>query len=213
MKWLYGDSWDKYPIEEGELWRESHGSILSVCDIFNGLPDYMYHADMIYSDPPWNTGNLTSFFTKAEKSNTHNFNDLANKIFSFVRAMKEKTCYLEIGYQNLDIYLKEMQSIFPFVQYWQIKYYKKYPCYLVRGGISNIAIDYSGMDDSETPFVAMRLEECKSVADMCMGRGLTALAAYDNNKLFYGTELNKRRLAVAIDRICQRGEVFTHEIR
>ena len=38
-----------------------------------------------------------------------------------------------------------------------------------------------------------------------MGRGLTATTAYALGKRFVGTELNPRRLAVAIDKVAQLG--------
>lgn len=210
MKYLYGDSWEKYPIKQGEQWKEANGSILSIADIFNGIPGYMYAADMLYADPPWNTGNITCFFTKAGKKNTHVFTEFAEEVFAFVEKMKDKPCYLEIGKQNLSLYLEKMNSIFPCVQFWEITYYKKHPCYLVRGGNSPVDFNFTGYDDVDTPTCAIQAEgeKIQSVADICMGQGLTAVAAYNNNKLFYGTELNKRRIAVTIDKICKLGGQF-----
>jgi len=36
MKWKYGDSWEKYPIEEGEIWQEPFSqSRIAVADLRN----------------------------------------------------------------------------------------------------------------------------------------------------------------------------------
>lgn len=51
-------------------------------------------------------------------------------------------------------------------------------------------------------------EQPGSVADLCTGRGLTLLAAHKFGAKFYGTELNKRRLAVAIDRAAKAGVFY-----
>ena len=65
MKWKYGDSWEKYPIEEGEIWQEPFSqSRIAVADLRNDLP-FEIEAEMVYMDSPWNKGNVNSFITKA----------------------------------------------------------------------------------------------------------------------------------------------------
>ena len=206
-KWLYGDSWEKFPIENNEIWIEKNtNSKLSVCDIFDGLPNYMYDADMIYSDTPWNLGNITSFYTKAGlQKRCFNFSKFATAIFAHIKNINPKVCYLEIGKQNLKMFKSLMESQFQIVQIWDIVYYKKNPCMLMRGGSSVQEFDFTGIDDENTPFYAVKNESLNCVADFCMGLGATALAAYKFKKLFVGTELNKRRLAVTIDRVSKLG--------
>ena len=53
--------------------------------------------------------------------------------------------------------------------------------------------------------MALQNEVCNTVADLCTGQGLTAVAAYKLGKRFLGTELNPRRLAVAIDKVNKLG--------
>ena len=55
---------------------------------------------------------------------------------------------------------------------------------------------------------AIQAEKPSSVVDLCTGRGLTLLAAHKFGARFYGTELNKRRLAVAIDRASKAGVFY-----
>lgn len=211
MKFFYGDSWEKYPIEEGEIWAEkASGSKVSVCDITKGLPDYMFDADMIYCDPPWSLGNANSFITKAGKTeHIHAFSDFYACLFSYILNVKAKSCYVEIGKQYRTVFEREMRQIYPSVLMWEITYYKKNPCFLIRGGRHAChGVDFDGRDDAETPHIAISMEGPESVSDPCTGQGLTAIAAYKLGKRFLGTELNKRRLAVAIDKANRIGAQY-----
>ena len=38
-----------------------------------------------------------------------------------------------------------------------------------------------------------------------MGQGLVAQAAYKNGKIFYGSDMNRNRLAVAINKVAEMG--------
>lgn len=207
MQYKYGDSWEKYPIKEGEAWADANTrSMVSVYDITSGLPSYMTRADMIYCDPPWNLGNVNSFYTKAGRTDyKDNFKEFYNSLFSQISRISPTVCYLEIGKQNLSVFRSELKSIFSIVQEWPITYYKKNPCYLLRGGPSLQTFDFAGMDEADTPFEAVKNEPVGIVADLCTGQGLTAVAAYRNERGFVGTELNPRRLAVAIDRVNKLG--------
>ncbi len=46
------------------------------------------------------------------------------------------------------------------------------------------------------------------VADLCMGRGLTAIASHKLNIEFVGTELIKRKLAVFIDKMAKNNILY-----
>jgi len=211
-KWLYGDSWEKYQIESGQTWIETNtNSKLQVWDILDSLPDFMLEADMVYSDTPWNTGNITSFYTKAEKEKRCEFAQFANTVFSHIAKIKPKVCYLEIGKQNFELYRDKTSELFPVIQVWNIVYYHKNPNILIRGGYDVVKFDFTGKDDEDTPLLTIQQENLSCVADLCMGRGLTAIAAYKSGKRFVGTELNKRRLAVTIDKIAQLGGNWTQK--
>jgi hypothetical protein len=209
-KWKYGDSWEKYPIKPGQVWEEEKtGSLFLVYDIMKGRPGVMFPSGMVYCDPPWNLGNVNSFITKNNSVKyIDEFSMFYKKLFSVIWWYNPSVCFLEIGKQHLPDFEKEMNNLFPSVQTWEITYYKKNPCYLIRGGILPTDFDFTGKDDSETPFLAIQNEGCSCVADFCTGRGLTAISAFRQGKQFVGTELNKRRLAVAIDKIAQLGGKF-----
>jgi len=215
MIYRYGDSWEKYPVQIGDLWVDKKiGSVVSVCDITRTLPEYMLAADMIYCDPPWSLGNVNCFYTKADHPDRiHYFSEFYSSFFSRVRQIHPKVCYVEIGKQNRDEFLFQMQAIFPDIREWKITYYKKNPCFLIRGGHERWQkCDFTGMDDINTPFAAIHEESVQVVADLCTGQGLTAVAAFRLGKSFVGTELNRRRLAVAIDRVNKLGGNYARSV-
>lgn len=206
-KWKYGDSWEKYPIEHREVWTDKRtGSKVSVRDITKELPDYMCDADMIYCDPPWNLGNVNGFYTKADTGYyIDQFSDFYMSLFQRIKLIDPYVCYLEIGNQNKGVFTEELKKLFTVVQEWQITYYKKNPCWLLRGGQEELSFSYSGLDEQGTPLIAIQTERPCVVADLCTGQGLTAIAAYKEHKRFLGTEINKRRMAVAIDKVNKIG--------
>jgi adenine specific DNA methylase Mod len=202
MKYNYGNSWEKYPIEENEIWISGNGSKITVQSIFNSLPYFFHYVDMLYIDPPWNLSNLNSFYTKAEKSDyIDKFEDFYSVLFKRITEINCRVCYVEIGEQNKNVFFDKMKSIFPCVNIWKVTYYKKHESYLIRGSVQECVFDFSGMDDSTTPQKAIEIENINSVGDLCAGRGLTGISAHSQNKIFYGMELNKRRLAVMIDKL------------
>lgn len=202
-EWRYGDSWEKYPIQTGETWVESGGSKIAVWDLFNGLPDFMLEADLIYCDPPWNTGNIRTFYTKAGLKTSKTHREFTEVLFQHIARIDAPTCYLEIGKQNLRVFRTCMATIYPSVQGWPVTYYRHNPSFLVRGGQMPTTFDFTGMDDMDTPLAAMEAERFSVVADLCMGRGLTATVAFGLDKQFVGTELNRRRLACTIEKIAE----------
>lgn len=213
MKWQYGDSWEKYPIVEGEIWGHFPcDSMIAVHDLRNPLPDAMLcshffrHVDLLYCDPPWSQGNANSFITKAGMdSYISGFDTFLDALFGQIRDLRPGTCYLEMGSLHLTDVKSRMGALYPFIQSWPITYYRKNPCHLIRGGPDFSQEDFSGLDDEQTPATAIKAEHPSTVADLCTGRGLTLLAAHANGARFFGIELNKRRLAVAIDRAAKQG--------
>lgn len=196
----YGKSWEKHQIEMNEIWTNGNNSFVSVNDITKTFPDYMYSADMIYCDPPWSLQNVNMFNSKAGKGYVDTFIEFYKYIFIHIKNTSPKVCYLEIGNQNKNIFYNEMKKIFNVVQIWKIKYYNKYDCYLIRGSNDSLDFDYTNLDDTKTPLISIKNEKPNTVADFCTGRGLTGLACLNCGVPFVGTELNKRKLAVFIDK-------------
>jgi hypothetical protein len=209
QKWLYGDAWEEYPIEAGEVWRVlDNDSKVAVHNIFNPLPDFMHTADFLFVDPPWNKGNLTAFYTKAGRDDyVQDFADFEQVLFQRVTEIAPRVCYLEVGRQAVDKWQEALAEFYPCVQRWDVTYYRRNPCHILRGGAAPLDYDYSGMDEQDVIFKAAKIEQYEVMGDMCMGQGLVGMAAYDAGRPFVGTELNKRRLANLLQKLARRGAV------
>lgn len=206
-EWNYGGAYKRYPVKEGEPVIFSDGSTLMAHDIFDPLPEFMRMADVIFTDSPWNIGNARSFYTKAEKvMQIKSFDIFYLNLFDRIKEISPRSCYLEIGKEYLGEYMVEMKRIFPAVTVYNSTYYhrKDNLCYIVQGTRRRKNRHYDGMDEEDI-INAVAESEDGPIGDLCMGRGLVALAAARHGKKFVGTELNPKRLAVCLERLDKEG--------
>jgi hypothetical protein len=206
-QWTYGDAWEHYPIEPGEVWGvPSMGSMVAVHNLFERLPAWMKHADMLFVDPPWNRGNVNSFYTKAGRSDyITDFADFEHALFERIDDLAPHVCYMEVGKQAVDRWATQLAARYAAVQVFSVTYYRKHPCYILRGGSAPTEQDYTGRDEADVIAAVACDEEYAVLGDFCMGRGLVGMAAYRAGKPFVGTELNKRRLAVLLQKLALAG--------
>lgn len=201
--WNYDDAYLRYPCQN-ELITFDNGSKLRVHDIFNELPSFMLEADLLFVDPPWNRGNLNTFYTKADlKNDRGDYDDFYKILFTRIKEIKPTICYVEVGKQYLADFIIEMRKIFKYVTFYNSSYYHKKDniCYVVRGSnnFKKPKLDY--MDEEDIIAWICENEEYTCVGDLCMGRGLVAINATKNKKRFVGTELNHKRLSVTIEKV------------
>ena len=161
----YGNAFARHPVDKGRA-IFADGSCLKTHDIFDPLPSFMREADLIFTDSPWNKGNLRSFYTKADMPLPNvTFEAFYNRLFDCIREISPDICYTEIGKEYLADFILAMRQQYP------------YTC----------------------------------VGDLCMGRGLVAAGALRAGRRFVGTELNHKRLSVALETIAAMGGVYTIE--
>lgn len=203
MKWDYGEAYKRHPIDTG-IAVFSDGSKLKCHDIFDPLPEFMLQADLIFVDSPWNKGNLRSFYTKAETEPPEtDYTVFYKRLFSCVKEISPKTAYCEIGKEYLADFIIEMRKVYKNVTFFNSTYYHdpKNICYIVRGSQKRKTIRIDGMDEEDIIQWICKNEDYNCIADLCMGRGLVAINAAKNEKMFVGTELNHKRLSVALEKL------------
>ena len=208
-KWLYGNAWERFSIKTGDVWGLGNGSWIAVHNIFDPLPQFMLDADLVFVDPPWNQGNLSSFYTKAGRDDYQQFSDFERVLFERIQEIAPKTCYIEIGNQFVDQWYAKLETLYPVLQRWTAVYYRKYPTNIIRGGQYPIDCDFIGIDEARCIEIIAQIEQYRIIGDLCMGRGLVGVAAYKAGKPFVGTELNERRLACLIEKIDKLGGEWT----
>jgi hypothetical protein len=206
-KWRYGDAWEKFPIREGEVWGiPEMGCRVAVHNIYDPLPAFMQRADLVFVDPPWNLGNLNTFYTKAGRLDYRPaFSEFADVLFQRIAEIGPRACYIEIGRQGVVDFVFRLQRLYPVVQQWAVTYYRKHPTWIIRGGAMPTRLALAGLDEATCIKIIARCEEYECIGDLCMGRGLVGLAAYATGKPFVGTELNARRLACLIATVAKLG--------
>lgn len=203
-KWLYGGAWEKFPIEPGQVWQAGTGRV-AVHNLFDPLPEWV-RPDLLFIDPPWNLGNLNSFYTKAERLDyQRDFRDFTAALLERLDQVGPCVCYIEMGRQNAQVYHDHLAKRYSVVQRWDVVYYRKHPTVLLRGAATPTEFDYTGIDEAECIKILARNEAYETIGDICMGRGLVGMAAYAASRPFVGTELNPRRLACLLQGIAKLG--------
>lgn len=207
-KWNYGDAYLRHPIDPAKTVVFEDGSQVKVHNIFAPLPDFMRSADLIFVDPPWNLGNLNTFYTKAERDDyQRSFEAFYKRLFICIGEIAPKTCYVEVGKEYLAEFVLEMKQLFKAVTFYNSTYYhsREKLCYVVRGSSKRKKLPLDYMDEEDIIAWVCENEDYECIGDLCMGRGLVGNHAHRNGKQFVGTELNHKRLSVLLETLSKRG--------
>jgi hypothetical protein len=205
--WEYGGIYHAYDMN-GIIELPNNSKVM-VCDWTETLPEFMKEADTLFIDPPWNTGNMNTFYTKADKEHrSFGFLAFSDTLFNRIDQIEPNYLFIEMGKEHLSYYLEACKKRYKYVTFYNSTYYKKVSnkCYVIHATDDSKRKRYKELEDKDEADIIKWLCEnhsYKCIGDLCMGRGLVGKYAYLNNKKFVGTELNKKRLAVLINFIQQ----------
>lgn len=211
-KWNYGNAYLRHPIGEDEIVVFDNGSAIKVHDIFDPLPEFMKKADLFFVDPPWNLGNLNTFYTKAERDDYQtNFERFYKRLFECIAEISPRVCYIEVGKEYLSEFIQEMKKLYRQVTFYNSSYYhsKDKICYVIRGSLKRKSLPLDYMDEEDIIKWVCANEDYECIGDLCMGLGLVGINAYKNGKKFVGTELNHKRLSVLIEKLASEGGQYS----
>lgn len=200
-KWEYGGLYKKYNMD-GTI--EVGTGKLKVHNIFDTLPDFMKEADCIFSDPPCSTANINSFYTKADRTDYQmSYSPFADRFFECIDEIKPARLFVEVFKSNFEHFKDEISKRYSFVKVYESKYYhnNKNKCWIIQGTDTEEVYDFDGLDESKIIAEICEKVPFECIGDLCMGQGLVGWNAYKNGKKFVGTEINKKRLAVLVDKI------------
>lgn len=200
-KWNYGDAYKKYDMS-GII--NIGTGIVKVHNIFDTLPDFMKRADVIFCDPPCSLNNINTFYTKADRTDYQtDYTPFEKRLFECIDEINPQLLYLEVFKSNKDSFIEECKKRYSQIKIYDSCYYhnKKNKCWIIQ--CSHVAVPEPDIFLDEEDFIKWICKniDYKCIGDLCMGRGLVGYNSFINNKPFVGTELNKKRLAVLIDRI------------
>ena len=182
------------------------GGLLKVHNIFDELPEFMLDADCIFCDPPCSRANINTFYTKADRDDyQESFEPFTKRFFECIKAVSPKQVFIEVFKSNRERFADELKGIFRTVNEYDSFYYnnRKNRCWILhahnQGG--EIRHEIGGIDEEKA--IAYICENVKfdCIGDFCMGQGLVAKYAARFGRRFVGTELNGKRLAVAVERV------------
>ncbi len=208
MNWDYGDAYKRYPIPK-EGWVFGDGSVIKTHNIFEPLPDFMKLAEVVFVDPPWNLGNLNSFYTKASLEERQNsFERFYVRLFSCVSEINPHTFFVVVGKQYLAEFILKTKELYKYVTFYNSSYYHnaKNICYIVHGTkkrTKKLPLEY--LDEEDAIRWVCENVSFEWIGDLCMGRGSVGYYAWKAGKKFVGTELNHKRLSVLVERIKNAG--------
>lgn len=210
MKWNYHDVYKQYNMD-GDIHIGT--GIVRVHDIFDPIPAFMKDADVLFSDPPCSFGNLKSFYTKAEiEERTSQYFAFQKRFFAVVDEISPKLVFIEVFKANKEAFIAELGIRYKNLKVFDSMYYKKPSnhCWIVMASNEPLPdIDLNGIDEEYAIERICERIPFDCIADPCMGKGLVGFYANKYGKRFVGTELNRQRLAVCVQRVTtgERGKI------
>lgn len=212
--WRYSGAHDKWPVEPGDVWVFDTGLARHwfACGDLEGVTPLSALLDkltptLVYVDPPYNAGLARGYRTKAGVDNGPGRKvDIHSLWEAVLRPAKHfgLVAYVETGQGQqaaLEAAINAMGGQVGAA--WEITYYRDKPASLVAADFrARPSFDYpefTGLDDEDTPTVALSRHPRGLVLDPCAGRGLTARAAFMQDWESLSHELSPYRTAEAIN--------------
>jgi hypothetical protein len=175
---------------------------VKVCDLINKMPNFMKRANILFIDPPCSQGNMTSFYTKADKINNNKYELFYKSLFKRIDEIKPDLLFLEVFKSNKDIFFQKCKDIYKYIFVYDSFYYnnKKNKCWIIQASNKiNKKYDINNIDEEKVIKWICKNIKYNCIGDLCMGTGLVGKYSYLNKKSFVGIELNKKRLAILVD--------------
>ena len=208
--WTYGEDGKAFEVQPGDTWtvgphRFRNGSMMDAA-----VDDLADEVSLVYADPPWNQGNLSSFYTKARLAKPTEFKwiDIYRRILELAGS---RPCFVEGGLHEEEAV--RALVVQPHYRRWEITYYRRHSCVLHYCGPEPPPPglnDYlPGRDDEHTPLLVMRAYGAnrdlkRLVLDPCGGCGLTSRSADSAGWRSVSNELHPNRMSVALARLSRQ---------
>lgn len=193
---------------------------LVVGDLTRGYIPQIEHADIVYSDPPWNPGNEKWWRKHAMVDPPESYNKLLDAWCQCVAALKPRHVFCEQSHNAKHRAMHEDAVSrcaiweLPLCETWTVFYGSPgsrsclRPNTLLHYGREPIATDPSGMSGEPMTirvFEGLALAPGMVICDPCIGKGMTSRMAHYFGCHCAGMELNKYRLDYTITWLVKHG--------
>lgn len=200
-KWEYGEVYKKYDMDG--LISIGTGEVM-VHDLTKGLPKFMEKADILFIDPPCSVGNLKTFYTKADvEAEKSDYQLFVEMLFNSISKINPREVFIEVFASNKEIVVEKLKEMYRYIHIIDSYYYhsRKNKCWIVQANNTGNILDINNKDEQNIIEFICKNVNYNCIGDLCMGRGLVGFYSNKYQKSFVGTELNKKRLAVLLERI------------
>lgn len=203
-----GTAW---PVQPGDLWAVGEHRLLCG-DLEVGAADRLraltgQPVALLYTDPPWGRGIHRQFRNKAGVPGEPDHDALMAAIIGL--AAQAESALIEMSNRDLDAFLHYTTAArLPLTAKWKITWDRgKKPCVLLAFQHRFGMPDFTGLDDAQTPEVAVEhlTSPGELVIDPCTGLGYTAAACAKLNRPFLGSELHPNRVSATLERLRKMG--------
>jgi len=211
----YTNKHELYPVEVHDIWKVgNHYFLCSDAEdtaTNNQLLKELLKEQpptLMYADPPWGESNAATFRTKAGVDRGIKNYDLLIESFLTPAIENNLLCYMENGRKWEQRAVNIVGKIGGQVTgSWEITYYRNKPCVLIAADFRETPEsdhpEFSGLDDEDTPTLALQSRPVGTVYDPCSGRGLTARSAEKQGWHSVNRELSVWRMAEAMHSVSQ----------
>lgn len=193
---------------------------LAQADLVNGGVDTFAslirgRVAVVYSDPPWNPGNEKYWRRFAGENPPEDYRKFLDAWCACASACDAEHVFCEqsIIRQHRKMFFDAVDRApswkLPAYWMWTVQYGSpKRPNVLIHFGHKKIDTDpswLSGEKMTRMVFMGLHLKDGDTVADPCMGLGMTSRVAHKFGLNCIGTELNPKRLDRTIDWLLKHG--------
>ncbi len=224
MEWskAYGPDADAFAVRPGDVWQVGPHRV--ACLDLEDEPRaaaWMHWVEreapprgVCFVDPPWGANLARGYRTKAgldgAKGRPVDYPALLRRIIAAMGwAAPTRPAWVEIGGAQAGLALELLAEVgWPVRDSWPAVYANNKPCTIIRAATHGAPLGIAGpagqRDDFLPAFAIARDSapgEC--VYDPCTGRGLTAVSAAGAGRVFYGSELNPRRVSVTLAKLAR----------
>jgi len=113
---MYGDAWEKFPIQPGELYEAGELKHRYICAPFSpkALELLMVEekADLIYTDPPWDTRIANDFrkWVGMDKLPKNGFDNLLEGVAASCKKYSSKWVAIEMGIRGMEVLNEKLKK-------------------------------------------------------------------------------------------------------
>ena len=132
-----------------------------------------------------------------------NYKSFYESLFYRIDQIYPEHLFLEVFKSNKEIFLKECCKRYRYINIYNSMYYnnQKNKCWIIHASNMNIKYPLNNMDEEKIIEWICKNHNYRCIGDLCMGKGLVGWYAFKYKKQFVGIELNKKRLAILIEKI------------